>query len=88
MVISNHYNSHHTARLEAFGNVLAAQAQLRRASAKDAALSAEAAVALYKDAGDRPGEGRKGEKKATRLGKKPEKMGDLWILWVFKHEQR
>ena len=70
MVISNHYNSHHTARLEAFGNVLAAQAQLRRASAKDAALSAEAAVALYKDAGDRPGEGRKGEKKGHKAGKK------------------
>ena len=39
-------------------------------------------MALYKDAGDRPGEGRfLGEKKGHKAGKKPEKMGDLWILW-------
>ena len=56
-------------RLEAFGNVLAASAQLRRANARDAALAAENAVALYKDAGDRPGEGRgTGEKRPGKLG--------------------
>ncbi|CAJ1359923.1 unnamed protein product [Effrenium voratum] len=45
-------------RLEAFGAVLAARAQLRRCQAKDAVLSAENAVSLYKEAGDRIGEGK------------------------------
>jgi hypothetical protein len=35
-------------------------------------------VALYKDAGDRPGEGRKGEKKGHKAGKKTWKNG--WFM--------